>query len=206
MTEDEWHEWKQWYKKSLREWKEKYRKSLQDWKHQYRQWKAQAQIGTTTKTLKHAVRIAMPLPPIPPIPPLHSGSIGRVNVVASRLGDEELRLIDMIIEAGIFSTRSEAVAYLVAEGIKARQDVFDKVSSGLSELRSIRKKAEEQVEKLKEEIGLAKPEDEEASEERFCSECGKELSLLPDDITACPYCGAKLKKEKEIPIVSEDEE
>jgi len=58
-------------------------------------------------------------------------------VVASRIGDEELRAIDMLIEAGLFNTRSEAVAYLVSEGIKARKDTLDKVSSALQDIRRI---------------------------------------------------------------------
>ena len=205
MTEDEWKEWKQWYKKSIHEWKQRYRKSLQEWKHRYQEWKADARTDGTTG-LKRTMHEALPLPPIPPIPPLHSVSIGRVNVISSRLGDEELQLIDMIIEAGIFNTRSEAVAYLVSEGIKARQDVFDKVSSGLGEIRNIREKAQAQVKKLKEDIGLAQPEDTDTTDEKFCSKCGKDLSLLPEDITACPYCGTKLKKGQEMHIVSEDEE
>ncbi|NIV44343.1 hypothetical protein GWN49_05615, partial [Candidatus Bathyarchaeota archaeon] len=47
-------------------------------------------------------------------------STSRTNVVASRIGDDELKLVDMLIEAKLFGTRSEAVAYLVSEGIKAR--------------------------------------------------------------------------------------
>ena len=205
MTEDEWKEWKQWYKTSIREWKQKYRKSLQDWKQRYQEWKADAQTDRATG-LKRTARVALPLPPIPPIPPLHSVSVGRVNVISSRLGDEELQLIDMTIEAGIFNTRSEAVAYLVSEGIKARQDVFDKVSSGLGEIRSIREKAEAQVKKLKEDIGLAQSEDTEVTDEKFCSECGKDLMLLPEDIAACPYCRTKLKKGQNLHIMPEDEE
>ena len=60
----------------------------------------------------------------------------RSNVVASRIGNEELSVIDMLIEAGLFKTRSEAVAYLVGEGIKARKDIIKKVSSSLKEITS----------------------------------------------------------------------
>lgn len=190
MNEDEWKKWKEWYKQSIREWKQRYRKALQEWKERFADWKVNVESNRSK-------RIHPPLPPIPPIPPMHSVSIGRVNVVASRIGDEELRLIDMLIEAGVFNTRSEAVAYLVIEGIKARQDVFDKVSSGLREIRNIRKKAEEHVEKLKEEIGFVEPEDigEIEEPEKTCSACGKDLSDLPENIAVCPYCGTKLGKE-----------
>nr|NIO37119.1 hypothetical protein [Candidatus Bathyarchaeota archaeon] len=143
MNQDEWKVWKDWYRESIREWKERYRKALKEWREKSRDWKAKGLIPS--------------MPPIPPLtftrPPMHSVSSSRANVVASRLGDDELKLIDMLIEARLFHTRSEAVAYLVSEGIKARQDVFDKVSSSLEEIRKIRKEAEEHVKKLKENVG-----------------------------------------------------
>ena len=193
MNRDEWNEWKDWYKESIREWKQRYRKALQEWKEKYQDWKTQAK----SKEFPH-------LPPMPPIPPLHSLSAGRTNVVASRIGDEELQLIDMLIEAEVFNTRSEAVAYLVSEGIKARQDVLDRVSSALGEIREIREKAEEHVKKLKEDIGLAETQVEEIGTQveepedrgKTCPRCGKGLPDLPEDIAVfCPHCGTKLSKE-----------
>ncbi len=193
MNSDEWKEWKDWYRESIREWKQKYRKALQQWRKQYQEWKTQA-----------APKGSLPLlPPIPPVPPLHTLSTGRSNVVASRIGDEDLQIIDMLVEADVFSTRSEAVAYLVNEGIKARQDVLDKVASSLREIRGIRMKAEEEVKKLKEEIGLVESQVEKMQEEieegeeqeKSCSACDRDLSNLPDDITRCPYCGTELEKE-----------
>lgn len=194
MDQDEWEEWKDWYRESIREWKQRYRKALQEWRKQYRQWKTQS---TPKGSLPH-------LPPIPPIPPMQPLSTSRTNVIASRIADEDLQIVDMLIEANVFSTRSEAVAYLVNEGIKARQDVLDKVSTSLREIRGIRKKAEEQVKKLKEEIGVVESQAEKIKEEigdtekkeRRCSSCGKDLSDLPEDITLfCPHCGTKLSKE-----------
>ena len=191
MNRDEWKEWKDWYKESIREWKERYRKAIKEWREKFRDWKSQAEVSISEG------RSPPPLPPMPPIPPMHSVSTGRANVVASRIGNEELKLIDMLIEARLFGTRSEAVAYLVSEGIKARQDVFDKVSTSLEEIRKIMSEAEEHVEKLKKEIGIAKTKDVEETkkQEKTCTECGRDLSDLPEDIPMCPYCGTKLGKE-----------
>jgi Arc/MetJ-type ribon-helix-helix transcriptional regulator len=110
----------------------------------------------------------------------------RSNVVASRIGDEGLSIIDMLIEAGLFSTRSEAVAYLVGEGIKARKDIIQKVSSSLKEIRKVRKEAEESILRLKREIGFVEPSNntnlkcnkcgkENTRESKFCSDCGEDL-------------------------------
>jgi len=188
MTQDEWKDWYKVYKQSIREWKEEYRKSLNEWRRKLRNWRIQAKSNI-------AQGMSPPMPPMPPIPPIRFASTGRSNVVASRIGDEELQLIDMLTEAGLFSTRSEAVAYLVSAGIKARQDIIDKVSSALEEIRRIRKEAEERVEKLRREIGLREQEEaeEERSREGTCPECGKDLSDLPEDIVVCPYCGVNLK-------------
>lgn len=103
----------------------------------------------------------------------------------------------MLTEAGLFSTRSEAVAYLVSEGIKARKDALDKVSSALEEIRRIRREAEEYVTKLRGEIGLVEPEEVIVEEQKkMCPECNKDLAKLPEDIAICPYCGFKLRKGK----------
>ncbi len=175
------------YKEAIREWRESYRNALKEWKERLKNWKTQAKDEISKGSFP-------PLPPLPNIPrmpplPLHGA---RSNVVASRIGDEELRVIDMLIEAGLFETRSEAVAYLVNEGIKARQDIIEKVSSALKEIRRIRKQAQEEVKKLREEIGLVETEKETAK--RVCLRCRRDLTNLPTDIQVCPYCGTRLSK------------
>jgi len=175
------------YKEAIREWRENYKEALKEWKERLKSWKMQAKEELSKGSFP-------PLPPLPNIPrmppiPVHGT---RSNVVASRIGNEELKLIDMLIEAGLFETRSEAVAYLVNEGIKARQDIIEKVSSALNEIRKIRKQAEEQVQRLREELGLVKNREE--TGKRVCPQCQRDLSNLPVDIQVCPYCGTRLTK------------
>lgn len=164
-----------------------------------------------------------PLPPLPttiPLPFVPSMSRTRSNVVASRIGDEELNVIDMLIEAGLFSTRSKAAAYLVSEGVKARSDIVDRVSSTLEEIRRIRKEAQEHVIKLRRDVGLEKTEEvvetaepeelrepeetvetgeteEPVEQKRSCHRCGRDLTNLPEDINVCPYCGVELRRQEE---------
>ncbi len=181
------------WKESVREWKEGYRKALEDWRERFRDWKAHAESSVS--------EAAPPMPPMPPIhipmPPLRIMPFRhahRGNVVASRMGDEELRVIDLLVEAGLFSTRSEAVAYFVSEGIKARKEMLSKVTTALEDIRRIRKEAEDHVAKLKKDIGLAEPKEPEA-QERICPGCHKSLSDLPEDIAVCPYCGRRLERD-----------
>ncbi len=199
--EEAWEE----YKESIRELKDQYKEVFHDWKDRMRDWRDQMEDRVATGSFSHFD--LPPLPPIPPIPPMHGHfiSTGRANVVASRIGDEDLKLIDMLMEAGIFNTRSEAVAYLVSEGIKARRDTFEKVSTSLEEIRRTKKEAENQVEKLRQEIGLkeqkektngtekANRTDEVNLKENTCPRCRTELS--DPKAHFCPNCGTKLEKE-----------
>ena len=183
-------DWKELYNKIIKEWKEGYQNALDEWKEKLGDVKLQIKSNIPEGAIP-------PLPPKFPIPPLPSPfpfHTGRSNVVASRIGDEELRSIDMMVEAGLFETRSEAVAYLVSEGIKARKDVLDKVASALEDIRKLRKEAEEQVANLREKVGMAETKEPE-NQGRTCPKCAKDLSELPEDIAVCPYCGTKVKKD-----------
>ena len=64
----------------------------------------------------------------------------RDNVVMVRLNTDSLSRVDDLVDAGLLSSRSEAVAFLVGEGTKARADLFDKI---ISKVESIRKVKEE---------------------------------------------------------------
>lgn len=179
------------YRETVKEWNDRRKEAMREWKKRMKEWKVRAKLNIAKGSLP-------PLPPLPPLPSIEGYALPEVrsNVVASRIGDEELRVVDMLIEAGLFSTRSEAVAYLLSEGIKARRDVLEKVSSALEDIRRIRKEAEEYVAKLKREIGLVKPEaaGEPLQHEKTCPQCSKDLTNLPNDIVICPYCGFSLRK------------
>jgi hypothetical protein len=182
-------EWED-YKESMKEWKDQYKEILRDWKDRIGDWRDQIEERAGSGSAFHFD--FPPVPPIPPIPPMHSTSTGRANVVASRIGDGDIRLIDMLIEAGVFGTRSEAVAYLVNEGIKARRDTFEKVSTSLEEIRKTRKEAENQVKKLKEEIGL-KESKETNEQDHTCPKCRKQIPEA--NCSFCPFCGTSLESK-----------
>lgn len=74
---------------------------------------------------------------------------GRDGVVMVRVNQESIERMDELIEAGLVSSRSEAAAYLIAEGIKARQGLFDGISSKVDDIR----KAREELQSLLNEEG-----------------------------------------------------
>ena len=68
----------------------------------------------------------------------------RDNVVMVRVDRESLDRLDDLVEAGIMGSRSEAAAYLIAEGIRARQGLFDRIGEKIGEIR----RAKEELRRL----------------------------------------------------------
>jgi hypothetical protein len=51
----------------------------------------------------------------------------RANVVMVRVNNDSLAYLDILVEAGITKSRSESAAFLINEGIKANQPLFNKI-------------------------------------------------------------------------------
>ena len=60
----------------------------------------------------------------------------RKRVVMVRLHQDSLKPVDDLVEAGVVSSRSEASAFLIEEGIKARTELFDRISENLETIRA----------------------------------------------------------------------
>ena len=71
----------------------------------------------------------------------------RGNVIMTRLNDEALEKIDALVEVDLFKSRSEAAAYFIHEGIKARKDLFDKVTPTVEKIRQLKTEARKTLEK-----------------------------------------------------------
>ena len=69
----------------------------------------------------------------------------RDSVVMVRVNKESLARLDELVEAGIAGSRSEAAAFLIAEGTKARRDLFDKISEKIDEIRKAREELRRMV-------------------------------------------------------------
>ena len=52
----------------------------------------------------------------------------RDNVVMVRVSRESLARLDELVDCGLTNSRSEAAAFLIAEGIKAREDLYGKIA------------------------------------------------------------------------------
>ena len=67
--------------------------------------------------------------------------ISRNTVMTIRVTDEANKKLNMLVNAGIFKSRSESAAFLIEEGIKSQEKLFGKITERL-----------ETIEKLKSEL------------------------------------------------------
>ena len=66
----------------------------------------------------------------------------RDAVLTCRVGASDLRAIDILVEAGIRTTRSDAASWLIRAGIDSHQELFQRVSATVSEIRRLRQEAQ----------------------------------------------------------------
>lgn len=70
----------------------------------------------------------------------------RDSVVMVRLSKESLERLDELVDSGVTNSRSEAAAFLIGEGIKARSDLFDKIAEQTRVIREAREKLRQLLE------------------------------------------------------------
>ncbi len=75
----------------------------------------------------------------------------RGNVVMVRVNDEALIHLDMLVDAEVTKSRSESAAFLIAEGIKANQVLFDKIGNITQQIAELREQLRKEV-KLEPEV------------------------------------------------------
>jgi ATP-dependent Clp protease ATP-binding subunit ClpA len=64
------------------------------------------------------------------------------NVLTCRVNDQDIGAIDMLVEAGIRQTRSDAAAWLIQAGVAANQPLFRRVRETVDEIRRLRERAQ----------------------------------------------------------------
>ncbi|MHB0885217.1 MAG: ribbon-helix-helix domain-containing protein [Bacillota bacterium] len=69
---------------------------------------------------------------------LREGLGRRANVVMVRVNEEVLEKLEDLVEAGIFKSQSESAAFLIQEGIKAQETMFQKIGEHTKRIRELR--------------------------------------------------------------------
>ena len=62
----------------------------------------------------------------------------RANVVMVRVNNDSLRYLDMLVEADITNSRSESAAFLINEGIKGNEQLFNKIRNITDQISSLK--------------------------------------------------------------------
>lgn len=62
----------------------------------------------------------------------------RNTVLTIRVNDECNEKLGMLVEAGLFKSRSESAAFLIQEGIKSQEALFSKITDKLKKIDKIR--------------------------------------------------------------------
>ena len=70
------------------------------------------------------------------------GERKRDNVVMVRVDEGDLSRIDELVDSGQFNSRSEATAFLIGEGIRSKQQMFDKMAEKISQIQELRTELE----------------------------------------------------------------
>ncbi len=76
---------------------------------------------------------------------------GRGNVVMVRVNDETLEHLDMLVEAELCKSRSEAAALLIGEGIKSNETLFGRIREITDQIAGLRSRLRDAVQSEKSE-------------------------------------------------------
>ena len=63
---------------------------------------------------------------------------GRNTVLTIRVNDKSNKKLNMLVESGLFRSRSESAAFLIEQGIKVQDSLFNKISNKLETIEKIR--------------------------------------------------------------------
>ncbi|MDW8034232.1 MAG: hypothetical protein RMI79_04820 [Nitrososphaerota archaeon] len=71
-----------------------------------------------------------------------------IVVSSVRLPRADLELIDALVEAGIFKSRNEGIAFFAHKGIEASKDWLNKVKEKIEEIKRLQEEAKKEMEKM----------------------------------------------------------
>ena len=69
----------------------------------------------------------------------------RANVVMVRVNNDSLHYLDVLVEADITKSRSESAAFLINEGIRANESLFNKIGDITDQISALKAQLRESV-------------------------------------------------------------
>jgi hypothetical protein len=86
-----------------------------------------------------------------------------------RINKESLARLDVLVDSGINSSRSEAAAFMIAEGIKAKSDLFNKIAEKTELIRNTRDQLRRLLGEDEAETIAEQPDEAPADESEECA-------------------------------------
>jgi hypothetical protein len=132
-------------------------------------------------------------------------------VITCRAWPQDLEAIDLLIEAGIRTTRSDAAAWLIHAGVEAHRELFERVQTTVADIRRLRREAQviaraidrvasvasdaPKVDSRLDQSNPGSPSDgQQHALEGHCRCCGKALSVSRDTYRGIgPVCYRQLQ-------------
>ncbi len=96
--------------------------------------------ASASKTINEAIRQVENLGKA-----LGSALQDRANVVMVRVNDDSLSYLDMLVEADVTRSRSESAAFLINEGIKANETLFNRIREITDQIAALKAQLREAV-------------------------------------------------------------
>ena len=103
--------------------------------------KTSQMTGTASKTINEAFKQVENLGKA-----LGSALQDRANVVMVRVNNDSLDYLDMLVEADVTKSRSESAAFLINEGIKANEQLFNKIRQITDQISALKAQLRQTVE------------------------------------------------------------
>jgi len=69
----------------------------------------------------------------------------RTHVIIVRVNDDALRHMDLLVQAEVTKSRPESAAFLISEGIKANEALFNRINSVTQQISSLRTQLREMI-------------------------------------------------------------
>jgi len=128
----------------------------------------EARLVLEPRRVRREIRIEIPEIRLPDIGKIIEESLSAAwrsspsaVVSSTRILQADLKVIDALVEAGVFRSRNEGIAYFVHRGIECSRDWLEKVKAKVEEIRRLQEEIQRELE------GFRREEDSQESGPRF---------------------------------------
>lgn len=66
----------------------------------------------------------------------------RDRVIGVRVDRDTLKALDLLVDAGVFDTRSAAASWLIRVGIEAQRDLFERIATTAAQIHDLKVRAQ----------------------------------------------------------------